>query len=530
MAGQRVEAYLGGPTTERDPNGYRVGDEVVVSFTGQPDGTRFVAVTDRWRLPQLAWLTAIFAAAVALAGGVHGLRALLALVLGAAIVMKLLVPLVLQGVPPIPLALAVSGAITFVTISLTEGITRASLAALLGTFSGLAVTGVAAGVANEVARFTNVASSELIYLQTAGGGSLDLRGLLLAAFIVGAVGVLDDVTVSQAATVDELAKHSVLRGRPLFLSALRVGRSHIAATVNTLFLAYLGAGLPLLVLFAVSRQPPASVLNGEIVAVEIVRTLVGSLGIVATVPLTTLIATWLTGVAERRVASAPESPARTSPVLPGHTEPAEGVGRGWVPRGARGSAAVAVALCAVAVVLFVAGPQLRPSTPLPTGPPPGHSPALGLASSLPAVSSAPGGQPGSPAPAESPAVGVPVDLVAGGEPLGSVTVLGVEEGGAASGATPRPGSRRLVVHVRYTAATTFSYGPGDWVVLDEDGREYTPAAASRRPRLLPGVLPPGETREGWVSFDVPAAERRLWLDFRNPDGSVVFSVPLDESL
>src|SRR4029077_681743 len=142
--------------------------------------------------------------------------------------------------------------------------------------------------------FTNAGGSDLAYLQIAPGVGLDLRGILLAAFMFGAIGVLDDVTVTQATAIEELVEHSALRGRQLYSSAFNVGRSHIAATVNTLFLAYLGASLPLILLFALSRQPTSLIVNGEDVAIEIVRTLVGSLGIVAAVPLTTLIAVWLT--------------------------------------------------------------------------------------------------------------------------------------------------------------------------------------------------------------------------------------------
>jgi uncharacterized membrane protein len=118
--------------------------------------------------------------------------------------------------------------------------------------------------------------------------------------------VLDDVTVTQAAAVEELAERGGLGGARLFLSAMNIGRSHVAATVNTLFLAYVGASLPLLVLFALSEQPPALILNGEIVAVEIVRTMVGSLGIVAAVPLTTAIAVWLAAPRRRRLHPAGE--------------------------------------------------------------------------------------------------------------------------------------------------------------------------------------------------------------------------------
>ncbi len=292
-AGQQVGAYLQGPSGQLDVPEYKPGEEVVVTFTAQPEGPDFVAVSDRWRLPTLAFLTVVFALAVTLVGGGRGLRALVALSLTVALVLKVVIPLVLQGVPPIPLAVAVATAVTVVTIALTEGLSRTSISAIAGTAGSLALTATLAAGVTALAGFTNAAGSDLVYLRTNAGTQLDLRGLLLAAFIFGALGVLDDVTVTQAAAVEELAERGGLSGGRLFMSAMNIGRSHVAATINTLFLAYVGASLPLLVLFAVGRQPPALILNGEIVAIEIVRTMVGSLGIVAAVPLTTAIAAWL---------------------------------------------------------------------------------------------------------------------------------------------------------------------------------------------------------------------------------------------
>jgi uncharacterized membrane protein len=299
--GERIGAYLAGPSGQLDLPGYEVGDEVVVTFTQQPDGPDFVQVTDRWRLPFLAFLTVAFAAAVTLIGGGRGLRALLALALTIALVLKVVIPLILQGVPPLPLAVLVATAVTIVAIGLTEGLSTTSLAAMVGTAASLALTAVLSAAATDLARFTNAAGSDLVYLQTASGTQLDLHGLLLAAFIFGSLGVIDDVTVTQAAAVEELAKRGGLAGARLFVSAMNIGRSHVAATVNTLFLAYVGASLPLLVLVILSQQPPGLVLNGEVVAVEIVRTMVGSLGIVAAVPFTTAIAVWLTAPRRRRL-------------------------------------------------------------------------------------------------------------------------------------------------------------------------------------------------------------------------------------
>jgi uncharacterized membrane protein len=299
--GERVGAYLAGPSGQLDLPAYGIGDEVVVTFTAQPEGADFVQISDRWRLPFLVALSVAFALAVILIGGGRGLRALLALALTIVLVLKVVVPLVLQGVQPLPLAVIVATAVTIVAIGLTEGFSMKSISAIVGTAAALGLTAILSAIATALAQFTNAAGSDLVYLQTASGSQLDLRGMLLAAFIFGALGVIDDVTVTQAAAVEELAERGGLGGARLFLSAMNIGRSHVAATVNTLFLAYVGASLPLLVLFALSQQPPSLVLNGEVVAVEIVRTMVGSLGIVAAVPLTTAIAVALAEPRHRHV-------------------------------------------------------------------------------------------------------------------------------------------------------------------------------------------------------------------------------------
>jgi uncharacterized membrane protein len=299
--GERIGAYQQGPSGQLDLPNYKPGDEVIVTFTGDPNGPDFVAVSDRWRLPVLSVLVVVFALAIGLVGGLRGIRALVALLFTIALMLKVVIPLVLQGTPPIPLAVVVASGITVATIGLTEGFSRASIAAIVGTGAALALTAFLAAAATALAGFTNAAGSDLVYMRDTAGTQLDLRGLLLAAFIFGALGVLDDVTVTQATAVQELAERGGLAGRRLFVSAMNIGRSHVAATVNTLFLAYVGASLPLLVLFAVAKQPPEMVLNGEVVAVEVVRTIVGSLGIVAAVPLTTAIATWLAAPRKRRV-------------------------------------------------------------------------------------------------------------------------------------------------------------------------------------------------------------------------------------
>jgi uncharacterized membrane protein len=297
-AGSIVEAAVQDAGTALPGSGtrepYELGDEVVVArFTGPVGGSAYIA--EPWRVPTLGLVAVVFGAVVLVVGGLRGLRSLVALALTLAVVVKLIVPLLLRGVDPILLAVGGGALVTIATLLLTEGWGRVTASALLGTLGALALTAVLAAVFTAAAGFTALqGSEEIAFLIPLVGERIDLQGILLAATVLGALGVLDDVTVTQAATVEQLHRADVSAPRRgVMVRAMRVGRSHIAATVNTLMLAYLGAGLPLLLLFALGGQAPITVLNGEIVAVEVIRALIGSIGIVAAVPLTTLVAVML---------------------------------------------------------------------------------------------------------------------------------------------------------------------------------------------------------------------------------------------
>ena len=294
-AGERFEAVVQSvgpalPGADRSAP-YEPGDEVVVlRFTGPAGGS--AVISEPWRMPLLGAVAALFAAVVLVVGGLRGARSLVALAFTLAVIVKLVVPLLLRGVDPVLLAVAGGAGVAVVTLLLTEGPSRVAWSALLGTTGALALTAVLAAAFTALADFTALqGSEEIAFLVPLVGERIDLQGILLAATVFGALGVLDDVTITQAAAVEQLHRANPSAGRGRVMSrAMRIGRAHIAATVNTLMLAYVGAGLPLLLLFALSGQDPITVLNGEVVAVEVVRALVGSIGIVAAVPLTTAVA------------------------------------------------------------------------------------------------------------------------------------------------------------------------------------------------------------------------------------------------
>ena len=297
--GERLEAVVQDARAmipgsgSREP--YEVGDEVVVTrFTGPAAGP-FAVIAEPWRIPLLGIVAAAFAAAVIVIGGLRGGRSLVALALTLTVVVKLVVPLLLRGFDPILLAVGGGALVTVVTLLLTEGLGRVTWSAMLGTLAALVLTAGLAAAFTAAAEFTALqGNEEIAFLIPLVGERIDLQGILLAATVFGALGVLDDVTVTQAATVEQLHRSRPDGERRAVIGrAMRVGRAHIAAIVNTLVLAYLGASLPLLLLFALSGESTLTILNGEIVAVEVVRALVGSIGIVAAVPITTLVAAWL---------------------------------------------------------------------------------------------------------------------------------------------------------------------------------------------------------------------------------------------
>jgi uncharacterized membrane protein len=266
------------------------GDRVHVQGFVDADGATQYFVADFQRLPALAVLVALFVAAVLAVGGWHGLRSLLGLAVSLLIVVRFVVPAILAGSSPFLVALVGAMGVMVVTLYLAHGVNPMTTAAIVGTAAALLFT-VALGVLFiDQGRITGFASEEAGLIRFAVEG-IDLRGLVLAGLIIAALGVLDDVTVSQASTV--FAIHDAdrtLAWRPLFARAMKVGRDHIASVVNTLFLAYAGASLVLLVLFSTNAVPVLELVNSEILAVEIVKTVVGSLGLIAAVPLTTALA------------------------------------------------------------------------------------------------------------------------------------------------------------------------------------------------------------------------------------------------
>lgn len=266
------------------------GDEIQVVAIDQGAGDVQYAFYDHDRTTSLWVLGAIFVVAVLLLGGWKGLGALGGLAASLLVLTLFVLPSILDGNSPVLVAVVGSSAIAFVALYLAHGVRLTTTVALVGTFSSLAIVLVLSSVFIASTELTGYTDDAAFFL-SALGGEVDMRGILLAGFVIGALGVLDDVTVTQVSAVSELrlARPEAPR-REIFRSALTIGRDHISSTVNTLVLAYAGAALPLLLLFTQADQPVASVAGREVVATEVVRSLAGSVGIVAAVPITTGLA------------------------------------------------------------------------------------------------------------------------------------------------------------------------------------------------------------------------------------------------
>jgi uncharacterized membrane protein len=287
------------------PEGYpefRGGDRIELQRTQIPDQDVTYFITDFQRLPVLGILLAVFVGAVLLIGRWNGARALLGVALSLLIVVRFIVPAILAGQNPPLVALVGATAVMIVTLYLAHGINEMTTSAVIGTSAALIPTVLLGMLFIDQGKVTGFASEEASLARFAVEG-LDLQGLVLAGLIIAALGVLDDVTVSQSSTV--FALHDADRTqswRLLFTRGMKVGRDHMVSVVNTLILVYAGASLALLVLFSTGGLPVWEIINSEIVAEEIIKTLVGSLGLISAVPITTALAAV---VASRRAPDAP---------------------------------------------------------------------------------------------------------------------------------------------------------------------------------------------------------------------------------
>lgn len=282
-------------TLEQDFGIFKPGDRLFLYEEHNTDtDTVTYRVRDLDRRLSLILYVLLFMAVVIYFSGKQGIRSIMSLLGSFLVILYILIPSLIAGYNPIIISTVIAGMVLFFAIYLTHGFNRESTVAFLGTVSAVMVTGLLAWIGVMSARLTGLASEEAFFLSMHTAGTLDFTGLLLGGIIIGVLGVLDDIAITQAVVVSELYQSAPhLSRREVYARALRVGKEHSGALVNTLALAYTGASLPLLLLFSTSSYSFGQIVNQEMFATEIIRTTVGSIGLILTVPITTLLAVYM---------------------------------------------------------------------------------------------------------------------------------------------------------------------------------------------------------------------------------------------
>jgi len=261
---------------------YKIGDKIVVTDD---------QITDYVRRPSLYLLSAIFLLLTVVIAGKWGLTSVFGMANSFYIIFKFILPLIIKGYNPVTVSIIGAVFIIPVTFSMSHGINRKTINAIIGTLISIVIVGLLSVLFVSLSKLSGFAVEEAGFLQYQLGGIINMKGILLAGIIISTLGVMDDITISQASVVEELRKaNKKLSKKELFFRSMNVGKDHISSMVNTLVLVYAGASLPLLLLFVNNPHPFLEVINYEIIADEIVRTLVGSIGLILAVPITTYIA------------------------------------------------------------------------------------------------------------------------------------------------------------------------------------------------------------------------------------------------
>ncbi|MCF7847193.1 MAG: YibE/F family protein [Candidatus Gracilibacteria bacterium] len=268
------------------------GDQIILTETEKGFG-----IFDRYRLPAIAWILAVFLAAVGFIGRWTGLRSMLGLLLSIGVIAKGIIPAILAGHSPLLVSLIGGFGIAGISIYLAHGFRKRTSIAVLSTILTLVLAFGISLVFVYGASLFGLGSEESMYLQVGLGAGIDLRGLLLGAILIGTIGVLDDVTTTQVAAVDEVRKAQPnLGNKELYRRGFSVGREHIASMINTLALAYVSTALPMFLLLAMNADRPLWVLlSSEFFAEEIVRTVAGSMALIFAVPISTGLAAFFLG-------------------------------------------------------------------------------------------------------------------------------------------------------------------------------------------------------------------------------------------
>jgi uncharacterized membrane protein len=286
-----MEIDYGKRQVRSDDYDLTIGDKVVVSISKTPENVVNAYFVDYVRSTPMLWLAAIFAVAIILISRWKGVGALLSMAFSLYVIIAYIIPQILIGEDPLRVSIIGSILLLGVTLYLTYGWTLKTHAAVLSMIVVLILTGALSALFVVLTKLNGTGDESVMFLVQLTETPINMRGLLLGGMLIGALGVLDDLVTTQASAVFELHHANPNFGfRALYNSAMRIGQDHVAATVNTLVLAYAGSALPMLLLFSLARGDYGYLVNYALVAEEIVRTLVGSLGLIAAVPITTAVA------------------------------------------------------------------------------------------------------------------------------------------------------------------------------------------------------------------------------------------------
>jgi uncharacterized membrane protein len=269
------------------------GDKIFVNRVVTIGGEEYITYADFERRPVLLATFILFVVMLLFFSRWQGFRALVSLGLSILAIFYILVPALLAGYDPALTTILVAAIIMAVVLFGTHGFKARSMIAFLGTMAAIVITGILAFVSTYYMRMTGFSNEASVYLNFATKGQLDLAGLLLGSIVIGILGILDDVAVTQVSVVQELRRANAgLKFKELYNRSIRVGQDHLGSLVNTLALAYAGIALPLMLLYAQSESAWTISVNQEVISVELIRIFVGSIGLILAVPITTAIAAW----------------------------------------------------------------------------------------------------------------------------------------------------------------------------------------------------------------------------------------------
>lgn len=278
-------------------NSIQIGTTVVVEEIYRVDGTTMYLIGDNYRINSLWIVFGIFLLLLIVFAGFRGITSLVGLLFSILVLVLFTVPQIVAGQNPLVISVISAFGIALISIYLSHGFSKRTTIAVIGTCITIVLAIGLAYISTTITGLTGMGSEAAFQLSAWGPlSSIDFRGLLLGGIIIGALGVLDDVTTAQSAAVDEISKaDKSLSSRELYKRGFSVGREHITSLVNTLALAYVGASLPLLLIFIANPKPVWTIINSQIVSEEIVRTLVGSMALILAVPITTVMAAYWFG-------------------------------------------------------------------------------------------------------------------------------------------------------------------------------------------------------------------------------------------